>query len=216
MARPLPTSSFAVLGMVSMTPLSGYELAQAVQRSIAYFWPMSKTQVYSELSRLESLGYVESTQVAQERLPDKRVYRLTAAGERELDRWLVEDQGEGPTFRIPSLVKVFFGHRMPRADLLGLIESMEQECQIDIELMERLVEVLEGIPKAAHAWASALMGLRMTEATRAWAAEARQKLAAVGELEDRGDEDAELFRELMRQAPPFTGWRQAKQTSQPA
>src|SRR5438552_16167692 len=101
MPRTLPTSTYAVLGLLSLTPLAGYELAQAVNKSIAYFWPMSKTQVYSELGRLDSLGLVDAAEVEQERLPDKRVFTLTPAGARALDQWLDGHDHEAPTFRIP-------------------------------------------------------------------------------------------------------------------
>lgn len=206
--KQLPTGSFAVLGMVSMTPQSGYELAQAVQRSIAYFWPMSKTQVYNELSRLEGLGLVEGSAVAQERLPDKRVYTLTEAGERRLDGWLVDDETEGPTFRIPSLLKIFFGHRMRREDLLELLDYIERDCREDGEMLERIGQVLEAIPMAVHPWATAVLGQRMSEAMRDWAAEVRERLAAFDEQDAHAEQkDPDLFRDLMGQAPPFKGWR---------
>lgn len=76
MAGP-PTTSFALLGLLVRSPMSGYDLASLVERSIANFWPVARSQVYGELARLDSLGYVRGSDVAQERLPDKRVYEIT-------------------------------------------------------------------------------------------------------------------------------------------
>jgi DNA-binding PadR family transcriptional regulator len=69
MSRRLTTTSCAVPGLLSISPMSGYELHQAVARSIARFWPISKSQVYAGLGRLEPLGMVEGTEVPQQRLP---------------------------------------------------------------------------------------------------------------------------------------------------
>src|SRR6266511_3722518 len=76
----LPTTAFAVLGLLSLRDLSGYELAAFADQSLAYFWPMHRSLVYRELRRLEDGGYVAGTEVAQDRVPDKRVYRLTERG----------------------------------------------------------------------------------------------------------------------------------------
>src|SRR5258708_33266176 len=86
--RDLTTTSQAVMALLSFAPMSGYELARAADRSISRFWPISKPQVYAELQRLEGLGFVEATDVVHDKLPDKRVFRLTGAGGRALDGWL--------------------------------------------------------------------------------------------------------------------------------
>src|SRR5260370_871676 len=52
--------------------MSGYDLAQAAERSVGRFWPISKSQVYAELARLEPLGLVQGTEIAQDRRPDNR------------------------------------------------------------------------------------------------------------------------------------------------
>jgi PadR family transcriptional regulator, regulatory protein AphA len=102
----LTTNSHAILGLLSITPMSGYDLHLAVERAVGRFWPISKSQVYAELSRLQSLGLIEGSEVWQRALPDKRVFRLTEAGEQALDAWLADGQHADPQFRIPFLLKV--------------------------------------------------------------------------------------------------------------
>jgi DNA-binding PadR family transcriptional regulator len=162
MAKTLSTSSYAVLGLLSMTPMSGYELAQAVSRSIAHFWPMSKTQVYSELGRLEGLGYIEGTDVAQERLPDKRVFNLTEGGEHVLDAWLSSDQVEGPTIRMPALVKMFFGHRLDNRQLEEFLLEFKADAEDALQRLVPLAELLGGFPPAAYARATLRNGILST------------------------------------------------------
>src|SRR5260370_42312219 len=101
MARPLSTTSHAVMALLSFAPMSGYQLARAADRSISRFWPISKPQVYAELQRLETVDLVEATEVAQDKLPDKRVFRLTPAGERALDDWLADRRPATTPVRAP-------------------------------------------------------------------------------------------------------------------
>jgi DNA-binding PadR family transcriptional regulator len=71
--EPLPVSAFAILGLLSKAPASGYQLAQEVDGAISNFWPMSKSNVYGELVRLEGLGFIAGSDVSQAKLPNKRV-----------------------------------------------------------------------------------------------------------------------------------------------
>ena len=57
--KQLPTTAYAVLGLVSFGETSGYDLKQFADRSINYFfWSPATSQIYAELRRLKSLGYV--------------------------------------------------------------------------------------------------------------------------------------------------------------
>src|ERR1700694_1121022 len=88
MMSDLPETTYAVLGLVDMRPSSGYDLAALADRSLGYFWPISRTLVYRELGRLESLAWVRSEPVAQDRLPDKCVWSTTQQGRHSLADWL--------------------------------------------------------------------------------------------------------------------------------
>src|SRR5947209_9002346 len=122
-AVALTTTSYAVLGLLSIAPMSGYDLHQAVDRSVRHLWPVSKSQVYAELARLEPLGLIRGTDVPQERLPDKRVFRLTDVGEEELDQWLQESDLEPPQFRLPFLLRTLFGHRLRSERTAELLDA---------------------------------------------------------------------------------------------
>lgn len=78
--------------LVSLTERagSGYELARRFDRSIGFFWPATHQQIYRVLRRMDDAGWVTHADVAQEGRPDKKVYRVSAAGRDELTRWLAE------------------------------------------------------------------------------------------------------------------------------
>lgn len=167
MSKPLPTTSHAVLGLLSMFSMSGYQLASFASHSIAHFWPISKSQVYSELSRLEELGYVEGTDVRQERLPDKRLFKLTPLGETILDEWLADPAYETERFRSGFLVKFFFAGRMPREHLLAMVT---QYREANTHALERFKPMTAAIPPG-YPKLTAQLGLKHLHAQVEWADE---------------------------------------------
>jgi PadR family transcriptional regulator, regulatory protein AphA len=172
----LPTTSYALLGLLAMGPMSGYDLDGFVSRSIANFWPIEKSQIYRELTRLEALGFLEATEVAQQGAPDKRVYALTGAGERALDDWLAESTYQQERVRNAFLVKLFFGWRMPPDRLGALVEQYRVDALAERDRLRGIVDRLADAPGAAFGRATASFGLRHAESTLQWCDEMRAAL----------------------------------------
>lgn len=169
-------TSHAILGLLSIAPMSGYDLFGAVDRSVSRFWPISKSQVYSELAKLEPAGLIEGVDVPQDRLPDKRIFRLTEAGEQALDEWLDgADLGEAQ-LRAPFLIKMIFGHRRSPKPTADLLDRVRADADQEAGEYSQFLELLGADPGAAYARAVALYALRMAQATAAWAEEARNLL----------------------------------------
>lgn len=171
MQENLPTTSFAVLGLLSRGKMSGYDLVQFAQRTIGNFWTIAKSQVYGELARLERLGYVRGSDVRQERRPDKRTFTLTGEGRAALDAWLTSAGHEPDRIRSAFLVKVFFGDRMRPAAFAEMIDAYRERAGAAAGQLRRVASFLESDPDAAFMRATALLGLRINEAAQAWAEE---------------------------------------------
>jgi PadR family transcriptional regulator, regulatory protein AphA len=197
----LTVTSHAILGLLSIVPMSGYELFQAVDRSVSRFWPISKSQVYAELARLEPLGLVDGTDVPQERLPDKRVFRLTEAGEQALDAWLGNGEIEDLQFRIPFLLKVLFGHRRPPPDTAGLLQRVAEEAADEARRYADYADLLSSAPEAAYAQVAVLFGRRMSEAIAGWAEEAQALLPERGRRIDPRRPEPQTAPALFRALP---------------
>ncbi|HVL89049.1 MAG TPA: PadR family transcriptional regulator [Actinomycetota bacterium] len=197
--KSLPTTSYAVLGILSIHPMSGYELAQAAERSIANFWPISRSQVYSELARLEDLGLIAGADVAQERVPDKRVFEITPAGEDAFTEWVSAPGYEPTRMRLGFCLKTFFGHHMPRETMVENLERFKKENEEQIAYLQRVVNMLGVLPEAAFTRATAELGLRIARTSAQWAEEL---LANVPEIRHSSGEEHEevhrIARELFR------------------
>ena len=54
----LGAPAYVVLGMVRLGARSGYEIKQAVENSIRFFWTISQAQIYPSLQLLEQAGLI--------------------------------------------------------------------------------------------------------------------------------------------------------------
>jgi PadR family transcriptional regulator, regulatory protein AphA len=79
----------AVLGLLDLSPSTGYELAQRFDRTLSHAWHATHSQIYPELARLEEEGMAE---VIGEGARRSRTYAITDGGRDELRRWLLESE----------------------------------------------------------------------------------------------------------------------------
>lgn len=80
--------SHAVLTSLIEKSSSGYDLARRFDKSIGYFWHATHQQIYRELARMESAGWIESSPAPDAGKTRKREYRVLDAGRAELARWV--------------------------------------------------------------------------------------------------------------------------------
>jgi PadR family transcriptional regulator AphA len=101
-------SKYALLGVLSLAPMSGYDLKKTIEYSIGHFWKENYAQIYPMLKQLEQEGLAVSTTEKQEGRPDRHVYAITERGKQELKQWLAEPF-EVQVERNELLLKLFFG-----------------------------------------------------------------------------------------------------------
>lgn len=176
MRSELPETTYAVLGLIDKQPGSGYDVSALADRSLGYFWPISRTLVYRELARLERLGWVEAVAVVQDRLPDKRVWSATETGRGALDDWLATPPKDGSTFRSGFLLKFMFGAHMPADALAALLADYRASLHSTATDLTALVQRLKSSPGAQMGRLAALHGLRTAEARLAWLDEVEEEL----------------------------------------
>ncbi len=177
---PLPASTYVTLSLLAKSPGSGYDVDAFAGRSVRYFWPISRSQLYTELSRLEELGWARGTAVKQDRYPDKRVYEATPAGLAALREWLDETpQGQGQRSQHFMVLKSFLGSFMTPDRLADqLRDYREQAEKLRAELLA-VIEHLDAMPSTESrrfGRATARYGVLQAEATIAWTEEVRALL----------------------------------------
>jgi PadR family transcriptional regulator, regulatory protein AphA len=112
----------ALLGLLSLGPMSGYDIRQLIPRSIGHFWSESYGQIYPGLKRLTAAGLV------------KHVYSLTPDGREQLRSWLKLPVAAEEVPRNELLLKLFFGlHVSPsinREHVQHYLESKQKELLV--------------------------------------------------------------------------------------
>jgi DNA-binding PadR family transcriptional regulator len=104
----LTSTSYVVLGFIDLLgPSTPYRLKQALERSVADFFPIPHTQFYVEPARLARGGYLTEDQEESGRR--RKLYDLTDAGRSALAEWLADPEPGQIEFRFPAMVKIFFG-----------------------------------------------------------------------------------------------------------
>jgi DNA-binding PadR family transcriptional regulator len=120
----LTSTSYAVLGLLSVKPWSSYELTQQMDRSLGRIWPRAASKLYEEPKKLVSHG-LASARAEQNGQRTRTVYAITAEGRQALADWLHEP-GDGPVLEFEQLVKVFFADNGTKADALGTLRAAQQ------------------------------------------------------------------------------------------
>lgn len=78
-----------LLALLTEEPSHGYELKKRYDDTLGALWPVQQAQIYNNLRVLEKADQITlETRVAQENLPDQKLYRVTPAGALELAEWL--------------------------------------------------------------------------------------------------------------------------------
>lgn len=138
-------SKYAILGMLSIAPMSGYDIKKRIEESISNFWTESYGQIYPILKSVVAEKLVTKTVEKGSGKPDRHVYSLTERGRRELQRWL----SEGVTPKVERnelLLKLFFGEEVaPETS----IRHIEQYRELQRGLLERY-QAIEAEVKAQY------------------------------------------------------------------
>lgn len=80
--------SYALLGLLLRGERYGYDLKQAVDQEFAPFWRIDFAQLYRSLAKMRRNGWIQARVESGIGGPDRKMYRLTAAGRKALKAWL--------------------------------------------------------------------------------------------------------------------------------
>lgn len=136
---------FTILGVLSMRPMTGYDLKRTFDSSVRHFWSADQAAIYRALSELENDGLLLHKRVAQAPRPDRKVFQVTDAGIRALDAWLALPVEAAPR-RDPLLVKLFFANRLSPAALRALLQAELDALEAELGTFSGFVAQM-----AAHA-----------------------------------------------------------------
>ena len=80
----------AILGLLAVRPMSGYELSRSYRRALQQIWYAPLGQVYPTLRKMQRDGLLKVSIKVQKHRPNRKVYSLTSEGRDLLVSWLVQ------------------------------------------------------------------------------------------------------------------------------
>lgn len=87
----MATIDLIVLGMLKNESLSAYDIQKLVEyRNISRWVKISTPSIYKKVIQLEEKGFIESNIVKAGKMPEKAVYSLTGAGEKQFEKLMME------------------------------------------------------------------------------------------------------------------------------
>jgi DNA-binding PadR family transcriptional regulator len=127
----------AILGLLAMQPMSGYELKRTIDESVGHFWTADQSQIYRTLAGLVDDDLASRRTVVQNDRPNLHLHAATGDGLAELDRWLSSPL-QAPATREPFLARLFFADRLPSDEVRGLLNARRQEANELLAALEAI------------------------------------------------------------------------------
>jgi PadR family transcriptional regulator, regulatory protein AphA len=135
-------SKYAILGMLDLCPMSGYDIRKFTAMSIAHFWKEDYGHIYPTLKLLLAEGLARKTEEAVEGKPPRHLYTITDEGRKELAAWL-ENAPNPPNIRIELLLKIFLGSKTGIESLAPMLASQAAACAASYAELEETEKHLE-------------------------------------------------------------------------
>lgn len=126
---------YAILGILSYQPQTGYDLKKVMSSSAAMYWSGNNNQIYTTLVDLLDEELVTKEVYVQEKGPARKVYSITDKGRSALKSWVLSTP-EPPEFRSTFLIQLMWAAQAAPAELAGLLDRYEHEVRIQL-LMQR-------------------------------------------------------------------------------
>ncbi|MDD7425571.1 MAG: PadR family transcriptional regulator [[Actinobacillus] rossii] len=129
------TLKYILLGLIKRKPRSGYDLDQAFKKEVGEFWQTQHSQIYPELSKMESQGLIRyEVEITGVKL-EKKIYSLTELGQKTLRQWIHQPSDDLPINRDEFILKIFFLSQYDDPELKYIIK---EQLQLHTERLEYL------------------------------------------------------------------------------
>lgn len=162
------------LGMLTGGPASGYDLKKFFESSFGHFFAAGYGSIYPALSSLAEQGLVQCEEIPQDGKPDRKVYSITAPGEKELMAAL-DNPSPGHKIRSEFLATMFFAHLMSTDQINTVLDNRVKQVDEFLKLIASL-DLSESSCWPPGASFVAGFGVAMAEACKKYIDENRDQM----------------------------------------
>ena len=138
----LTKSGYMILGLLSKSDYSGYQLKKIMAKVATFFWSESNAQIYPVLKKLETAGLVSSKLDETSGARNTRIFSITKQGMAELMTWLEADC-DLTLYREEFLLQMSLSQHLNKARLLEKLESYKQSVKAKLKKHQEVVNHIE-------------------------------------------------------------------------
>ena len=124
------------LGLLSVGEACGYDLKKTFETSFKHFFPAGYGSIYPALADLAAAGLVSCREIPQVGKPDRKVYRITEAGEQAFMEALNRTEPQHK-LRSEFLAMIYFADRIDESRLADLLDDRIEKLMETIEHIEQ-------------------------------------------------------------------------------
>ena len=129
----MATIDLIVLGILKKEHMGAYDIQKLVEyRNISKWVKISTPSIYKKAIQLEEKGLIKGEIVKEGKMPEKAVYSLTEAGEKEFEKLMLEIAGKP--------IHLFLDFNAVIVNLDSLSPQMQKEC---INKIEENIDILK-------------------------------------------------------------------------
>lgn len=167
-------TDYVILGLLSESPLTGYQIKKLIDIRFRFFWSESYGQIFPALKSLCTGGLIEETENADEKKRSRKTYRITPSGLVNLQQWL-KLPVERESVRLEILLKMYFSHLTEKAVMLDHVLKFQEAHRQDLQILTLFENELKKIVDAGDNHPQVLrvidFGQRVNEAYLDWCRE---------------------------------------------
>lgn len=170
-------TQLAVLGGLSIAPMTGYALREQIRDTLGHFWAESFGQIYPALSALERDGLIQRQAALR---AGSSTFALTPRGTERM-RELLAEVPVLPKPRNGVLLRLFFGRQLGEEACRTLVADTRAAAEVDLAELRHIREELQADtgPDAPYILLTVLAGEHAARASLAWADEALAVLGGI-------------------------------------
>ncbi len=172
-------SMYAILGILSLAPSSGYDIKKYSDKVLSGFWNENFGHIYPTLKRMLEDGMIEI--VSGDKNEKKVRYGITEKGKQEFDAWLLEESQQQPV-RSEFMLKLLFSSGQPRENVIHMLVNYKElhikNKENYLGILKDLEEGIQEISKERVFFHKAILrkGILSSEAMIRWCDETIEEL----------------------------------------
>jgi DNA-binding PadR family transcriptional regulator len=141
---------FALLGLLSWKPMSGYDIKKVVDIGLSHFWNENYGQIYPTLDVLVKDGLAKKSIDRHSGKRKRHVYRITPRGVTAFREWLMLPT-DAPIVRNELQLKLFLSSKLPpKASLRIINEYRAQQQEVLAEYLKSEVALRKALKSGEY------------------------------------------------------------------